>query len=628
VTTAQPLSRWSRFWFTPVDPTTLGFMRVVTGLLILYIHAAYSLDLQAFFGKTGWYGAAEVDRERKEFPILLPPLTGEDAWKDWVDAPHVPLFPHRRQAVMEFVRAGLPGDKAGRTAALAYLARLQRTQNPATVRDGLLYLRGLPEDSKARAAHLDAMVNKGQRTAVDQVPTFLDALPQDGADGRATVKAEIERLYAALPKDSDRRRFTLDFFLEQDISGRQQFLDFLDRLPDDPEARAKKIDYLEFWNNEAEKAYAVGTPIFSLWFHITDPGAMAAAHAGVLFVMLLFTLGVCTRVTSVLTWLAAVSYIHRTQQILFGMDTMMNLLLIYLMIGDSGQALSVDRLIRRYRVARQSLRRSGTLDAATRAYLAAPPPSVTAGFATRMVQIHFCFIYMAAGMSKLKGPAWWSHMAFWDTMINPEFTWVHFPWYESFLRWAMSERWAYGVAGAVGVAFTFVMELGLPFLVWTRMRPVAVIGAFLLHFGIAVFMGLILFGLLMMTLLLAYIPGAVIREQVGGAAAGRMTFRYDGRSARQRRAAALVAMLDTDSAVEVLDTAAGGVRLTADGKEVTGPAAGDLLFARLGVTRKVWMLRYVPVVGGRLAGLLAPTDAAPPPPPATPDSAGKAVAAA
>jgi hypothetical protein len=54
--------RWADFWFAPKDPTTLGFMRVVTGLLVLYIHLAYCLDLQAFFGKYGWYGQAFIDR--------------------------------------------------------------------------------------------------------------------------------------------------------------------------------------------------------------------------------------------------------------------------------------------------------------------------------------------------------------------------------------------------------------------------------------------------------------------------------------------------------------------------------------------------------------------------------------
>ena len=48
--------------------------------------------------------------------------------------------------------------------------------------------------------------------------------------------------------------------------------------------------------------------------------------------------------TSILTWIAAVWYIHRSQQILFGMDTMMNILIFYLMIGNCGATLSVDRL--------------------------------------------------------------------------------------------------------------------------------------------------------------------------------------------------------------------------------------------------------------------------------------------
>src|SRR5205814_4524683 len=123
-----------------------------------------------------------------------------------------------------------------------------------------------------------------------------------------------------------------------------------------------------------------GNPTFSIWFHVTDPVGMAVAHGVILVIIFLFAVGFCTRVTSVLTWLAAVGYIHRTQQVLFGMDTMMNILLFYLMIGNSGAAMSIDRLIARYRAARASLRRSGTIDEPTRAFLAAPPPSVSAGF--------------------------------------------------------------------------------------------------------------------------------------------------------------------------------------------------------------------------------------------------------
>src|SRR6201999_2310206 len=111
------------------------------------------------------------------------------------------------------------------------------------------------------------------------------------------------------------------------------------------------------------------------------PTQMALVHALGLAVIVLFTLGVCTRVTGVLTWGAVVGYIHRRNQILFGMATMMTILLIYLVIGNSGAAMSVDRLVARYRAARASLRRSGTIDANTRAFLACPPPSASAGFA-------------------------------------------------------------------------------------------------------------------------------------------------------------------------------------------------------------------------------------------------------
>jgi hypothetical protein len=222
-------------------------------------------------------------------------------------------------------------------------------------------------------------------------------------------------------------------------------------------------------------------------------------------------------VTSVLTWLAAVSYIHRTQQVLFGMDTMMNLLLIYLMIGPSGAALSLDRWRAKRRAARLSrARHGGSLDPLAEQFLAGPPKSVAAGFALRLVQVHFCFIYFAAGLSKLKGAAWWNHTAAWDTMANPEFTMITFQFYEDALQAFVKYRPVYAFSAAAVVIFTFFMELGLPFLVWTRLRPYMVVGGVLFHFGIGTFMGLNLFGLLMMTLLLAYVPGEVIKAQIAG----------------------------------------------------------------------------------------------------------------
>ena len=47
-------ANWDRFWFTPADPATLGLLRILAGGMLLYTHAVWTLDLQAFFGPHAW----------------------------------------------------------------------------------------------------------------------------------------------------------------------------------------------------------------------------------------------------------------------------------------------------------------------------------------------------------------------------------------------------------------------------------------------------------------------------------------------------------------------------------------------------------------------------------------------
>src|SRR5262249_6064555 len=128
---------------------------------------------------------------------------------------------------------------------------------------------------------------------------------------------------------------------------RWHIIRFIKNLPDDKVARQAKLAYMKEWQLDPDTLWQRGLYTWSIWFHVTDPGWMVATHVAVLVVMFLFAIGFCTRVTSVLTWMAAVSYIQRSTVTLFGGDTMMNILLIYLMIGPSGAALSVDRLLAR-----------------------------------------------------------------------------------------------------------------------------------------------------------------------------------------------------------------------------------------------------------------------------------------
>jgi hypothetical protein len=320
----------------------------------------------------------------------------------------------------------------------------------------------------------------------------------------------------------------------------------------------------------------------------------------------------------VLTWIATVGYIHRTNQILFGMDTMMNILITYLVIGNSGAALSMDRLVARYRAARASLARCGRIDEPTQAFLDRPTPTSGAGLGIRLIQVHFCFIYLAAGLAKLKGPGWWSGFAFWDVMVNPEFTLLRYEWFENFVRWLASSKPVYHAITAFGVWFTWGLEIAFPFLVWTRLRPLVLWLGVLLHAGIGVLMGLNLFELLMMVMLVAFMPPGVIRDRLrGGTGLARLGYGFDPGAPAQARAAAIVAAADADGQVK-LEAATGTEQpavTTPEKKALTGTAAAVALFGTLRLLRFARHLLLVPGVAGLAGKYVSPAPAAKAQPP-------------
>src|SRR5262249_46561830 len=157
-------------------------------------------------------------------------------------------------------------------------------------------------------------------------------------------------------------------------------------------------------------------------------------------------------------------YMHRINNAQFGMDTMLAILLLYLAVGPSTQALSLDR-------------RFGLVPPAE--------PSEWAGLALRLIQVHFALIYLASGTSKLQGAAWWNGTALWQTLSDGEFT-PHIDAYWEFLRLLTHYRLVWELFNSVGGSvFTLALEIGLPFLIWfPRWRWVCIVGAALLHTGI------------------------------------------------------------------------------------------------------------------------------------------------
>jgi hypothetical protein len=280
-------------------------------------------------------------------------------------------------------------------------------------------------------------------------------------------------------------------------------------MPENEEERKKLNEYWDDWEMDKRLAFTFGMPAWSIWYHVTDPTWMNITHALVILTTFLFTIGFCTRVTAPLVWILSVSYVNRATTTFFGMDTMMNLLLIYLMVagvcGAAGGALSVDRLLVQWWTRKAG---GSTADAAPNqlAY-------VSGNFVTRLIQINFCLIYIASGLSKLQGSSWWNGKALWGVTANPEFNPMDFGPYMAFLSFLCQHRWLFETFMHLSIFFTLFMEIGFSYLVWLpKWRWVMITGAVMLHTGIALVMGLTGFSLSMLTLLLAFVPPETVRR--------------------------------------------------------------------------------------------------------------------
>ena len=375
------IQAWNWFWFHPADPTPLGFIRLCCGLMVLYIHLAYTYDLQTFFGANAWLGQRTMQEFLHDSPTLKPP----SGW----DTPQVP---------------------------------------PAATAE---------EEDYIRAYH-----------------------EKWGVDPRLIL----------------------------------------------------------------EKGHVY---LWSIWFHVTDPTQMELVHGCILVAMFCFMIGFCTRITSVLTWFGMMSCIQRAQTSLFGMDTMLTIAVTYLMIGPSGAALSVDRLLARYWATRQALRSHRPIPE-----FLPPQPSVSANVALRMMQVHVCIVYLVSGTSKLMGASWWTGYAVWETMANWEFSPMRLQVYMAWLRLLSRHRWLWELVTTGGTYATLAFEISFAFLIWSRrMRGAMIIGSVLLHLGIALCMGLVGFSAMMLILVSSFLSAKAIRTvfwQLGRGPVGLQLAQLEG----------------------------------------------------------------------------------------------------
>ncbi|MEO2025328.1 MAG: HTTM domain-containing protein [Fuerstiella sp.] len=213
--------------------------------------------------------------------------------------------------------------------------------------------------------------------------------------------------------------------------------------------------------------------VFSFLYYVSDEW-LVVVHWSCVILALMFCLGLATRLTSVLAFLITISYSQRVPIANFGLDQILGMLCLYLAIGPSGAAVSIDQLIR------DRWSKSKGLTIEIRKY-------ASARTALRLIQIHMCVIYFWAGFAKLKGDTWWTGEAMWQVMANQEYQTLDLTW----MAWV---PWLPYLIAHI----TVVWEVFFCVLIWNqRLRPLLLAIGTGMHFGIGAFLGMWTFGLIM-----------------------------------------------------------------------------------------------------------------------------------
>ncbi len=288
---------------------------------------------------------------------------------------------------------------------------------------------------------------------------------------------------------------------------------------------------------------------WSFWFLVPDH-LLRPVWLACLATVGLYTVGLFSRVTGILTWFIIVSTVRRVPIALFGFDQILSTLALYLAATfASGQAVSLDRFLRRWRDARavaRSQRPAGSMGGrkVTPSEPGVPRPTIAANLALRLIQLHLVFIYAMAGLAKVQGPSWWNGMAIWGTMTAGEFVTRDFT---ALAAWPL-------VLNFITHA-SLAFELLYPILIWIPiLRPLMIAGAAVLHLGIAIVApGLTEFGLAMIAANLAFCSAAWVRSLVSGSDQPALRVLFDGACPRCRASMALVTAADPDRVLEPID---------------------------------------------------------------------------
>ncbi len=257
-------------------------------------------------------------------------------------------------------------------------------------------------------------------------------------------------------------------------------------------------------------------PAYTQWFcfldYLQSPSELWLGHLIAGVILVLFTIGFYSRITSVLSLYVVLCYMHRGPMITAQAEVILSMMLLYLCLGPCGRCLSVDAWrARRGKVQVESMSSWG------------------ANVALRLLQVHVSLIYLMMAAAKLKGgdfgPVWWSGDAMWFLIARPESRLVDLTFLHAYPF--VVNLWTHAV-----VAF----ELAFGLMIWNRLWRPLLLGVSLLMWGsLALVTGLIPFCLLMTLAGVAFVPGATLRGYFGRSTTSPMSSADTSTPESQRR---------------------------------------------------------------------------------------------
>ena len=240
---------------------------------------------------------------------------------------------------------------------------------------------------------------------------------------------------------------------------------------------------------EAFRAEPVAPARFSYFDYANDAATLQAMHYAGLLVLAAYTVGLFTRVTSVLAFVVFLSYFHRAPMLGSVVDPVLAFLLFYLCLGPCGAELSLDAWRRN--------RAAGARVAAV--------PTYAATVSLRLIQVHtaLCYFLMSCGKQQ-GGGVWWNGTAVWWLIARPESAMID-------LRWMNEMPYLINI----WTTAIFLFEPLFALLIWVRVaRPLLVGLSVVVWASIAVLTGMVPFALAMIVASLSFIDAETWRRML------------------------------------------------------------------------------------------------------------------